>query len=741
MKIVTIIAAIIAMSSLAVGRSIAEPLVDYVNPFIGTTNGGNMFPGASAPFGMVQFSPDTRAPSVGYDYNDHQIQGFSLTHMSGVGCTDYGDVFLTATTGPIETNDVSDYESGFSHSTEAASPGYYRVRLDRWGVGVRLTATTRAGMAEFRFPAGRTGNILVPISHTLTRTLVSRIKIVNSTTIDGSVTSQDFCGAPSHYTVYFVMQFNQPFQHQQVWGHGNASVTGNSAVQNNEVGDVGAAVSWNCPQPRTIIVRIGISYVDIAGAVKNLHHDIKGWNFNQVRLATLHRWDNALGVIKVQGGDHQTLTKFYTSLYHVLLMPNTYSDVDGRYLGFDDKIHHVAPGHIIYANFSGWDIYRTEVPLLALIEPRRLEDMCQSIVKMYQYGGWIDRWPQDNTYTNVMCGSPLTTAMVTAWTAGLHRFDIHTAYQGMWKDATEPAPPGHPYAGETGITYLNRLGYIPYNRIGYGAVSQTEEDCYAYSALALLSSELGNSGNARIMAHRALLYRNLFDPKTGFIRPKAANGSWLSPFNPNSGHGYVEGSGWEYLWFVPQDVAGLIHLLGGDKPFNAKLDEFFNGHHYDPSNEPDLQAPFLYDYSGEPWKTQALVRALVSSAYHNNPAGLPGNDDCGTMSAWYIFSAIGFYPTDPARDDYELVSPIFSQVEMRVGLNRHRMIVTAYNVSKRDRYIEKVSLNGKAWERPWISLKDIEDRGRLYYRLGHNPNKSWGVSEKVRPPSLSTSGV
>ena len=723
-----------------------KTLTDYVNPIIGTDGGGNTFPGAVAPFGMAQFSPDTNTPSIGYAYGDRHIQGFSLTHMSGVGCNDFGDVFLTATTGPVKT-EVADYQSPYSHRYEAASPGYYQVQLSRFSVNAELTATTHTGVARFTFPAGQPANILIPISHTLTTTYAASAQVVGNSEVDGHVTSQSFCGAGQRYTVYFVMQVDRPFSAFGTWT-GDATTDGSRAASQSDEKALGVGVYLRYPSGLNtpVTARIGISFVDLAGARANLKAEVGGKGFDAVRAQTMKVWEKQLGVLSVDGGAADQRVRFYTSLYHALLMPNVFSDTDGRYLGFDNKTHQAAPGHPVYANYSGWDIYRTEVPLLALIAPQRLQDMCQSIVLMYQQGGWIDRWPQANTYTNVMCGSPLTVMMATAWNAGLHGFDMNAVYPGMFKDATQSPPPNKPYGGESNVKYMDQVGYIPDDKEGYGSVSQTEEDCLAYSALASVAASLGRTGDADYLRKRALFYRNLFDPATKFLRPRLLNGQWQTPFNPAQENGYVEGSGWHYRWLAPQDVAGLIGLFGGDDAFNAEMDKFFSythpvwdDHFYNPYNETDLEAPFLYDFSGAPWKTQARVRELQADAYKVTPDGIPGNDDCGTMSSWYVLSAMGLYAVDAGRPLYEMCSPLFPKMILHLSKPYvgHTFVVSAPAASDANQYVQSVRLNARDLERCWVPTAAITQGGSFAFMLGNAPNKDWGAAAGERPPSLS----
>ena len=722
-----------------------KTLTDYVDPLIGTDAGGNTYPGAVAPFGMAQFSPDT-GNGIGYGYGDRRIQGFSLTHMSGVGCSDFGDVFLTATTGPVGTQ-TADYSSPYSHRHETAAPGYYQVQLSKFNVNAELTATARAGVARFTFPAGQAANILVPISHTLTQTYAAQAQVIGDREIDGQVTSKSFCGAGQRYTVYFVMQFDQPFASYGSWAGTTTTDGGRAAAQtDDQQPPVGVYVRYPNSVRKPVTARIGISFVDEAGARANLLHEVGSKSFDDVRKQTARDWEKELGVLTVDGGRADQRVRFYTSLYHALLMPNIFDDADGRYRGFDDAIRQAPAGHTVYANYSGWDIYRTEVPLLALIAPQRLQDMCRSIVDMYRQGGWIDRWPQANTYTNVMCGSPLTIVMATAWNAGLRGFDINTAYEGMFKDATQRPPPRKPYAGESNVPYMDEVGYIPDDKEGYGSVSQTEEDCLAYSALASVAAGLGRTGDAAYLRKRALFYRNLFDPDTKFLRPKLLNGQWQAPFDPAQEHGYVEGSAWHYRWLAPQDVAGLIGLMGGDEAFNTEMDKFFSythpvwdNHFYNPYNETDLEAPFLYDFSGTPWKTQARVRELQADAYKITPDGIPGNDDCGTMSSWYVLSAMGLYAVDAGHPAYELCSPLFPRVTLRLSqpYAGRTFEINAPAASDANQYVQSVRLNTGDLPRDWVPTNAITQGGSLNFVLGASPNKEWGAASSNRPPSLS----
>lgn len=732
--------------------SAAKPAAS-VNPMIGTgadpDDGINLFPGASMPFGMVQLSPDTEDNGAGYHHIHTRIKGFSMTHMSGGGCASQGDVFFTATTGPVVTQ-VSDFQSPYSHTRETARPGYYQVALLEGGIQAELSATIRTGVARFTFPAGKEANILVPISHTLNSTESATIQVVSDRQIQGYVENHAFCNMKPTYKVYFVMTFSRPFNSFGTWtsdakGRHSTILEGSRAgEQKNRQERIGAYARWAAqPQEQTITATIGISYVDVAGAERNLQAEAENKNFDKIRSEAESAWNKELSVIEVSGGTAEQRTVFYTALYHSLLMPNIFSDGDGRYLGFDGKIHSVASGHAIYANFSGWDIYRSEIPLLALIEPRRMADMAQSIVLMYEQGGWIDRWPQFNVYTNDMVGSPLSIILATAWLDGIHDFDINTAWEGMLKDATQAPPPGKPYVGEEGVDWVNKMGYLPADKIDYGSVAKTQEYALAYASLYRLAVALGKTDEAKMLYERALCYRKLFNSEDRFFRPRNADGAWVADFNPaQDSHGFVEGSGWHYQVFAPADLAWLVKAVG-QPLFNQRLTEFFNypvpgwyGQHYNAYNESNMHAPFVFHFSGEPWETQRVVRRVLNESYFNAPDGIPGNDDCGAMSSWAVLSMMGIYSVDPASLAYELVTPSFPSIVIHLQkpyAGKEFVVETA----AAGPYVQGVTLNGTKHPHNWISFADIRAGGRLRFTLSAKPNRAWGSAVEDAPPSLS----
>ena len=730
-----------------------------VNPLIGTGGDPNdgiyLYPGAVRPFGMVQLSPDTEDHGYGYHYIQNTLKGFSMTHLSGVGCANQGDVFFTATTGPIVTQ-VSDFQTPYSHKSETASPGFYQVQLLEWGSNAELSATERTGAARFTFPAGKVANILVPISHTLNDTAASSIRVVGDRRIEGFVENHLFCNRTPTYKVYFVMQFDRPFTSFGTWfgkwvddqDRGGTVVEGGRATeQTTHQQSTGAYASWAASQqPQSVTAKIGISFVDVAGAEKNLQAEAVGRDFATIRRDADRAWNKELSTIEVSGGSPERRTVFYTALYHSLLMPSLFDDADGRYLGFDSKIHTIPTGHHVYANFSGWDIYRSEMPLLSMIEPQRMQDMAQSVVLMYEQGGWIDRWPQINLYTEDMDGSPLSIALATAWLDGLHGFDMKTAWEGMLKDATKAPPPDRQYVGEEGVEWMNTLHYLPADKVTYGSVAMTQEYTLAYASLYRLAVALGKTNDAKRMYDSALYYRNLFNPEDDFFRPRNADGTWVPGFNPaQDSHGFVEGTGWHYRSFAPADIGWLVKTFGQEH-FNASMTEFFDypvpgwyGHYYNPYNETDLQAPFVFNFSGQPWKSQQVVRRVLKENYTDTPDGVPGNDDCGAMSSWAVLSMMGIYSVDPPSLAYELVSPVFPKVVVHLQTPYAGTAFTITTTKSPDTtpYIQNVTLDGRAHHRNWITFHDITDGGTLHFDLGATPNRQWGSAAQDAPPSLS----
>ncbi len=742
-------------SSTAAQNSMQADPVTFVHPFIGTggdpSDGSETFPGATRPFGMVQLSPDTEDHGYGYHWIHGRIRGFSMTHISGAGGPSQGDVFFTATTGPISTQ-PNDYQSPYAHQQESSAAGAYRVRLLEWGIDAELTATERTGVARFRFPAGSKANILVPISHTLNVSEAAAVHVIGNNRIEGFVENYVLYPRPYTYRVYFAMEFDRPFASFGTWsgaednGPGRLAEGSRSAEQQSHKATTGAYASWQAQlKAQTVVVRIGISYVDQQGASANLKAESGDKNFDRLRREARASWSQELRQAQVRGGTKQQRAVFYTALYHSLLAPSLFDDVDGRYAGFDGEVHRVAPGHHAYTNFSGWDIYRSQIPLLCLLEPERMEDMAQSVVNMYRQGGWMPRWPHINAYTNDMIGSPLSIALATAWLDGLHGFDMDAAWPGIWADATEAVPPGKPYLGREDVEWLNSTHFLPADKVSYGSVAKTLEYSLADAAVSRLAAALHKPDQAAVMRRRALYYRNLFDPEMGFFRPRNADGTWVPDFNPAlDGHGFVEGTGWHYATFAPADMGWLVDAMGAQR-FNTQLSAFFDypspgwyAKRFNPYNETDLQAPFAFYFSGQPWQTQRVVRRVLRENYRDDPDGIPGNDDLGGMSSWAVWTMLGLYSVDPPSQAWEILAPAFPAItiHLRKPYTGATLQIRRTGVPNGGN-IDRVRWNGAAHPRNWIDFHQLTAGGTLEIHISSQPSPPWGTRRDQRPPSLS----
>jgi predicted alpha-1,2-mannosidase len=764
-----------------------EDLTKYVNPFIGTTNYGHTFPGAALPFGMVQLSPDTDTPAwdycSGYLSRDDSIMGFSHTHLSGTGRSEFGNVLVMPTIGALKTvpgtRDDPDagYRSRFSHDSEVAQPGYYAVTLDDYGIKAELTATTRAGFHRYTFPSASDAHILIDVSHRMNGrpnndpadgevTIIGNNQIEGHTHCNGStggwsfpttIDTEDPIKTEStvytiqDYTVYFVANFSEPFDSYGTWKDAVIS-KGNS----HECGEnVGAFVNYNTSESESILVKVGISFVSIEQARTNLESEILDWDFDKVKGETRQTWNLELNKVEVEGGREEHKVIFYTALYHALLCPYTFSDVDGKYIGMDGQLH-TEENYTHYHVFSLWDTFRAEYPLLILIEPVRAKDMVKSLVDKYKQGGWIPKWELVNSYSSVMIGTHATSIIAEAHLKGIlegiSKPDIDKAYEGMRKNAMESSTTPL-YEARGGINYYKDIGYVP-SDIVWESVSRTLEFAYDDYCLAQIAKALGENDDYDLFIDRSKNYENVFEPSEGFMRGRNEDGSWVTPFDPFvHTSDFTEGNSWQYSWFVPHDVYGLINLMGGREAFANKLDTLFTlpskpiwpnivgmiGQ-YAHGNEPSHHIPYLYDYSGQPWKTQEKVRQIMDEKYVTDRQGLCGNDDCGQLSAWYIFSAMGFYPVCPGEPSYEIGSPVFDEVIIHLDskyYKNEKFVIKANSVSKENKYIQSATLNGKPLNKPWIKHSDIVNGGTLIFEMGPEPNKEWGCEPENAPPSMS----
>ena len=710
-------------------------LTKYVNPMIGTAKHGHVFPGATMPFGMVQVSPDERTSgwdwSSGYNYASKTIIGFSHTHLSGTGAQDYGDILFMPTVGKVvvdpgaRTDPASGYRAWFSHSSEISEPGYYSVLLSRYDIRVDLTATDRCGMHKYIYPASDSSNVIIDLQHGIGNNCIGGwVKIIGNRWIEGMRHSTGW--AKNRY-VYFVSEFSKPF-YKFGTALGNNITPGNRSAEGDSVK---AYVTFKTSKGEAILARVAISAVSLDGAKKNLATEMPDFNFNKYREAAHRAWNKALRVIRVQGGTHADKVTFYTALYHTMMAPNLFEDVDGRYYGMDHKIH-VAKGFTNYTVFSLWDVFRAEMPLMTLIEPRRDEDFVNSILHEYKQQGFLPFWPLAGNETFCMLGIPSVPVIFDAYMKGLRNFNADTALAAMVHSAD---------LDWQGLKYYNYDGYIPANQDA--SVSRTMEYAYDDWCIAQFAKKLGYMNEYKEFDKRSLFYRNVFNKSTGFVRGKLANGKWVTPFDPFAlDKEYTEANAWQYTFFVPEDIGGLIKLYGGKKKFAAKLDSLFSAPtkligHFDPDitgmigqdaqgDEQSHHVGYLYDYAGMPWKTQNIVRAIMTKLYTDSLDGLCGNDDCGQMSAWYVFSALGFYPVTPGQNVYAIGAPLFRKATIDLPYGR-KFTVIANGVSDVNKYIQSAWLNGKRYDHDYLTQSEIALGGVLKFNMSSKPNKHWGV--------------
>jgi predicted alpha-1,2-mannosidase len=756
-----------------------EDLARWVNPFVGTLpgdedfgtggGGGNTFPGAVVPFGLMQFSPDTvRSQPGGYFYDDNRIKGFSLTHLSGAGCYTYQDIPIMPFVGEVTTSPAADpnrYVSTFDHANEQASPGRYSVGLDS-GASVELTATKRTGMARISYPGAEPATLLVNVSGSITG--VDDVEVtIGRNTISGWATSGRFCGVNHRYRIYFHIGFDQNFASIGTWRNGTvtpgqarergsslskvdqpaktAQASGNPAQQRIAPADTtvsgpgtGAFVTF---QPgSTVQARVGISFVSVDGARGNVRAESNGRSFERLATEARQAWNARLNQIRVTGGTDAQRTTFYTALYHSLVQPNVFSDADGRYIGFDGRLHSTDPGHPVYTNFSGWDVYRSQFQLLAVLAPAETSDIARSMVLFAEQGGSWDRWTVANGYTGVMVGDPYHAMVSTAYAFGATGFDAGRALLLMLRGATQPT---QGYEERPGLTDYMQLGYVPMGaRNVWGPAATTLEYTTADFAIAQLARRLGDGATYTTFMRRAQYWQNLFNPGTGYLQPRNRDGSFSEPFNPASLDGYVEGNGAQYTWMVPYNVAGLITAMNGDDAVRQRLDHFFTRLNAGPAqphaflgNEPSMQTPWLYNWAGAPWRAQDVARRAANELFRPGADGLVGNDDLGQMSSWYVWAAIGAYPAIPGRAELVLNSPLFERVVItRPG--GQTLTIEAPGASATTRYVTALTVNGSPSTRPWLPESFARDGGTVRFQLSATPDPAWGSAPADAPPSF-----
>lgn len=771
-------------------------------PDFGTGGGaGNTFPGAVVPFGMLQWSPDTvpgktNAPG-GYSWEDTVLRGFSLTHVSGAGCATHQDVPLLPTVEPVTVSPAvagtflvePRYLPSFDHAHEQAEPGFYGVTLDPGtdrATTVELAATTRTGVGRLVFPPTETASVLFNAGGSAMANGSAALAIdPGRREVSGSVESGQFCYHRNRYVVHFVAQFDRPFAAHGTW-QGETLATGATEASATFTGgfpcpfqlrpisqaplsptyscgaQAGAYATFDTRDAREVRVRVAVSYVSVDAARDNLRREQgDGFDLDGVRRAANAAWRDALGRIEVRGGDDADRRTFYTMLYHALLAPTVFSDADGRYLGMDGVVRD-AGGRTRYTTFSGWDVYRSQIPLLAMLVPERASDMMESLVANARESGWLPRWSVAAGHTDVMVGDPASAMLAGAYAFGARDFDRAAALAAMVKGATEEGrSPNADYVERQGLAGYLAHGYVPHDGSEgstgentsifgdtgevWGSAATTLEYAIADFALAAFAAEQGDGAVCRAAEARSRGWSLLLDPESGHVRPRYADGSYLTPFDPASGEGFVEGNSAQYTWMVPHDVAGLAAALGGTAATRARLDDFFARLDAGPDapyaflgNEPGWMSPWLYDWLGAPSRTQDVVRRAILSLFSAEPDGYVGNDDLGQMSAWYVFGALGFHPAAPGTGVLVLASPLFPEATLRLG---HRTLTIAADGARRDRpYVASVTLDGTALERPWLRWGDLGDASTLAFALADEPS-AWGSEVGAAPPSYGPGGA
>jgi len=779
-----------ALAATAAPPELVKDPTAYVDPLIGTKNGGNVFPGAVVPFGMLSWSPEntrgdaarTAAPG-GYQYDATRIRGFSLTHMSGTGCAGgSGDIPFFPYTGEVTSSPASDtkdavYAADFAHADESAEPGHYKVGLSS-GVTADLTATARTGSGRFSFPADKPASLLIRTANSEVGSTDSSLTIDPATrTVSGSVTSGNFCGyldpegRRAYYTLYFTARFDRDFKATGTWQDDKLSPgsteagggTGGFGQGGRPVAGKGAGgyVEFE-PGVDPVNVKVGISYVSRAGAEANLAAENPPYrSFDSVQDAAHRAWRDRLGAIRVGGGTDEASTTFYTALYHALLHPNVISDADRRYRGSDDKVHTVSWGHEAqYGTFSGWDVYRSQVQLLTFLNPDTGSDIAQSLLELArQNGGVWDRWLHGASGTHVMNGDPSPAALAGIRAFGGTDFDLRGALDSLVRAATVPTEQDLSSAGKPVLSvgqrpsldkYLERH-YMPSVSNAWGGAAETLEMSGADFAISQLALAAGEKKTATEFARRSQWWQNNFniaaDPGGGYIANRKADGSWVTGFTPATGNGFVEGTAAQYTWMVQHDPAGLFAAMGGRDKALDRLDAFFHnadgswaftgsgGDKSELDNEPSINVPYLYAYAGAPYKTQATVRAAMNRLWSTEPGGIPGNDDLGAMSSWYVFSSLGMYPQVPSRAELTLSSPLFPRIEIeRPGGDD--IEIRATGAAADALYVRSLKVNGRTSDRPWLPASFVRDGGTLDYTLSDTPDERWGSSEAAAPPSF-----
>ena len=723
--------------SLTLATLQAGEITKYVNPFIGTGAidgglSGNNYPGATSPFGMIQLSPDTsEAPNwgdaSGYDYNRNTIFGFSHTRLSGTGASDLIDITLM----PTSSGRTS---SAFTHDEEKARPGYYQVMLKDENINVELTTTQRNGIHRYQYPAGKDAEIILDMDHSADkgswgrRIINSQIRILNDHAVEGY---RIITGWAKLRKIYFYMEFSSPILTSTLRDGGR--VHENTAVINGT--NLHGCFRFGQLNGKPLTCKVALSSVSMENARQNMEQEAPHWDFDRYVAAADADWEKQLGKIEVKGTEVQKEI-FYTALYHTMIQPNTMSDVNGEYMAADYTTRKVANNETHYTTFSLWDTFRASHPLYTLLEPERVTDFVKSMIRQYEYYGYLpiwQLWGQDNY---CMIGNHSIPVITDAILKGIPGIDMEKAYEAVYNSSVTSHP-------NSPFEVWEKYGFMPEN-IQTQSVSITLEQAFDDWCVAQLAAKLNKDTDYQRFHKRSEYYRNLFHPKTKFFQSKNDKGEWIEPFDPyqyggNGGHPFTEGNAWQYFWYVPHNIQALMELTGGTKAFEQKLDTFFTSTYkseqmnhnasgfvgqYAHGNEPSHHVAYLYNFAGQPWKTQKYVSHILNTLYNNTSSGYAGNDDCGQMSAWYVFSAMGFYPVNPADGRYIIGSPLLDECTLKLAGNKEFRIRTIRK-SPEDIYIQSVTLNGKKHKDFFITHQDIMNGGTMVFKMGKKPS-GWG---------------
>lgn len=731
--------------------TIQEDYAAYVNPFIGTGGHGHTYPGATVPNGMIQPSPDTRVygwdACSGYYYNDSTINGFSHTHLSGTGCGDYGDVLLMPTVGAQDYHSLGAesqqkaYASAFSHKNEVAEPGYYSVFLDRYKVKAELTATKRGALHRYTFPESKDAGFILDLDYSLQGQTNEEmeLEVISDTEIRGR--KKTVYWAFDQY-INFYAKFSKPFTYTMVTDSMSLE-KGGPLLPTAKV-----LLHFDTKKDEQIYVKVGISAVDMDGARKNVESEIPEWDFEGVRVNARKAWNEYLSKIDIDTQDKDQRVMFYTALYHTGLQPNLFTDADGRHWGMDMKPHQGDVNQPIYTVFSLWDTFRAYHPLMTIIDPDLNQAFIRSLIQKQKEGGVYPMWELAGNYTGTMIGYHAVPVIVDAYMKGYRDFDVNEAYKASLRIAEYDTtgiicpPLVLPCLMPQAKNWKNKVGYVPCDKDNEAVAKGLE---YAYNdwCISILADSLGDTANRDKYAMFGESYKKYFDPSTRFMRGLDSNGKWRTPFNPRSSthrsDDYCEGTAWQWTWFVPHQIDGLVELMGGREGFINKLDSLFTVSsdlegetvssdisgligQYAHGNEPSHHIVHMYNYIDQPWKTQELVDSVLHTLYFNDPNGLSGNEDCGQMSAWYILNSMGFYQVCPGKPVYSIGRPLFNRATVNLPDGK-KFTVIAKNNSRENKYIQSITLNGKLLETPFFTHKDIVDGGTLELVMGNTPKK------------------